>query len=301
MKITIITSEPLGSYHLAPLYQAMKKSSAHFTHLIPYPEKTQGEPWLRVTSDLSIIKDTDKLIVAGGGFSAWSQAIISQANRLGVPVILTELALGGGFAHQGDLTINGYTVIGEDSKKLLLTSGIKKIIEVTGTPQLDSILPWKPSPNSFLLLSTSARAERDPSELLFKVGSYLVDKGHQVTVRPRPREDKSIWNGFIIDNSPNITEVASGSSIVVAYPGTPVPIVAATGVPIIGCVPNLEFKKVLSINQNKIFSNWVSELRSFGEIVSTAKPADPFLVKQIVGPIGDSANRIVNYWLNFKI
>jgi len=279
----------------------MKKSGAYFTHLIPYPEKTQGEPWFRVTSDLSIIKNTDKLIVAGGGFSAWSQAVVSQANRAGVPVILTELALGGGFAIQGDLTINGYTVIGEDSKKLLLTTGIKKIIEVTGTPQLDSILPWKPIPNSFLLLSTSARADRDPSELLFNVGSYLVDRGHQVTVRPHPREDKSIWNGFLVDNSPNITEVASRSSLVVAYPGTPVPIVAAIGVPVIGCVPNLEFKKVLSSRQNKIFSNWISELHSIEEVLSTAKPTDPLLVKQIVGPVGDSANRIVNFWLNFKI
>ena len=300
MKITIITSEPLGSYHISPLYQAMRQSTALFTHLIPYPEKTQGSPWDKISSDLSIIKSSDRLIVAGGGFSAWTQAVVAQANRAGVPVILTELALGGGFAQQNNYIINGYTVIGADSKKMLRASGVKKKIEVTGSPQLDQISPWLPVPNSFLLLSTSDRATRDPSELLLKIGSYLLSKGHKVVVRPHPREEIRVWSNFEIDHSPNITEVASKSSFVISYPGTPVPLVAGTGVPVIGCSPHIGFRSILSGNQNKIITNWVNEIDSVESAINNAGPADPLLVKQIVGPIGDAANQIIKFWLSFK-
>lgn len=70
MRVTIVTAEPLGAYHLTPLAAAIAASDASFTHLVPYEEPTQGHSAAVTTTSVTAIDRCDRLVITGGTLSA---------------------------------------------------------------------------------------------------------------------------------------------------------------------------------------------------------------------------------------
>ena len=294
--IVLITSEPLGAYHISPMYEEMRLRSSKFTHLIPYPENLQGEPWINISTSLSIIDSCDVVILAGGGFSAWSEAVLSYANGLGKPIYITELAYGSFVAKPNLIKINKVSVLTPASKNLICeTLPISpKNVSITGSPQIVLNIDQKGS--LVLLLSTSDMAYRDLSTNLIEVANYLEEKKIPYIVRCHPREDKSLWEGHALSSSPLLSDDLALAKIVVAYSGTPTLNVVASGIPLINLAPNDNFTSIIPSIYNPILPNWASNFEDVITLLDNYSLPDTEIIEALLGDNDKAAKQIVDFW-----
>lgn len=295
-KLTIITAEPLGAYHLAPMYDEMRVRKSIFTHLVPYPEKLQGEPWQNISSTLSSVKSSDKVILAGGGFSAWSEAVLAFANKLALPIYISELAYGSFTKKPADIEINKVSVLSPVNMKIICDtlSISQKRVYVTGSPQV--LLSRKQKGGVVLLLSTSDMIARDRSANLIKVAEYLQRNNITYLVRTHPREDRSIWYGHPLSNTPLLIDDLSNSEFVVAYSGTPSLNVVASGVPLINLEPNDSFTNAIPRIYKSILPN---SARNFEEVITLLHNytiPNKVVIETLLGNNENAAKNIVDFW-----
>lgn len=297
MRIVIVTAEPRGAYHLAPLVEALKEAPVSFTHLVPYPEPVQGDPVVEVSSHASVIAECDRLVVTGGTFSAWTELAARQATRLGKPVVFSELAyVGNAEPITPCVPVALATALSADGaasvSRYLAVSGVL----ITGTPALDDLPAWKPVARRALLLSTSDMALRDPELSLLAVAHALRDRGWDVRVRTHPREDRMPWKGFEIVNSETQAESAASAQVVVGYPGSAHVLAAAVGVPVIALSPNATLAAVFSEPQAAAMSAHAYSAAEVLDLIETAQSPEPALVEAVVGPVGGASHRLVGLW-----
>jgi hypothetical protein len=279
-----------------PLYKEMGLRDSIFTHLVPYPEKLQGEPWCNISSSLSSISTCEKIILAGGGFTAWSEAVLSYANQLGIPVYLSELAYGSFSKKPNGIHIDKVSVLTPVSKTIVCeTLSIRsENVFVTGSPQVLCNLEQKG--DTVLLLSTSDLITRDPSANLIKIANYLRNNSIPYLVRTHPREDQSIWDGFPLSTTPLLSGDLSKAKMVVAYTGTPSLNVVASGLPLINLAPNDNFTSIIPPNYNVILPNLA---RNFDEVIALLNNnviPSKSLVDSLLGNNDKAAKNIVDFW-----
>lgn len=286
----------MGAYHLMPLYKEMGLRDSIFTHLVPYPEKLQGEPWCNISSSLSSINTSEKIILAGCGFTAWSEAVLSYANQLGVPVYLSELAYGSFSKKPNDMHIDKVSVLAPVSKtKVCKTLSIRpENVYATGSPQVLCNLEQKG--DTVLLLSTSDLITRDPSANLIKIANYLRNNCMPYLVRTHPREDKSIWDGFPLSTTPLLSGDLSKAKMVVAYPGTPSLNVVASSIPLINLAPNDNFKSIIPPYYKPILANWGRNLDEVVALLYNYATPNKHLVESLLGRNDKAAKNIVDFW-----
>jgi hypothetical protein len=294
--IVIITSEPLGAYHIMPMHEEMRLRFSKFTHLIPYPEDLQGEPWVNISTSLSIIDSCDRVILAGGGFSAWSEAVLSYANGLGKPIHITELAYGSFVAKPNLIKINKVSVLTPASKNLICeTLPINPVnVSITGSPQTALNIDQKGG--LVLLLSTSDMLYRDFSTNLIQVANYLEEKKIPYIVRCHPREDKSLWDGHPLSTSPLLSDDLALAKIVVAYSGTPSLNVVASGIPLINLAPNDNFTSIIPEIYNSILLNWASNFDDVITLLDKSSLPDLEIIEALLGNNDKAAKQIVDFW-----
>jgi hypothetical protein len=297
MRIVIATAEPRAAYHLLPLAKALKESQNTFVHLAPYPEPVQGEAIMDVTSQLSVIKDCDRVVVTGGTLSAWTELVCRYASTLGKPVIYTQLA-----------NVTNTSPVAPRVSTALATAlsmdGVDAVsrylqmsdVSVTGTPALDELPAWNPVPKSALLLSTSEMTRRDPSLQLLAAAVSLRQHGWDVRVRTHPREDRTPWDAFDIIDGETQAESASSAQVVIGYPGSAHVLAAAVGVPVIALSPNEALASVFTERQAAGMSAHAQSATEVLSVIDSVHTPDPLLVAAVVGPLGGASQRIVNLW-----
>ena len=300
MHIVIATAEPRGAYHLAPLHRAFRASGHRFTHLVPYPEPVQGTAWEETSSDLGVLDLADRVVLTGGGYTPWTELIAHRAHALGIPVIVSELAYGvsenlrdrprptllTAMSPAGALVLSSYHGVALDE------------VPVTGTPLLDTLPVWEPVASRALLLSSAQMQDRDPDGLLQAIAARLRELGYDVIVRCHPREDHSVWEGFTIDSSPTPAQAARTAGVVIGYPGSAHPIVAALGVPVVGVAPTEALRNALPPEQSRIIPTWLYSLADLEPALGSAVPSDTALLEFVNGPLGGSAERLVEHWVS---
>jgi len=297
MHIVIATAEPRAAYHLLPLAKALKESQNTFVHLVPYPEPVQGEAIMDVTSQLSVIKDCDRVVVTGGPLSAWTELVCRYASTLGKPVIYTQLA---NVANTSPVAPRVSTALAT----ALSMDGVDAVsrylqmsdVSVTGTPALDELPAWNPVPKQALLLSMSEMTRRDPSLQLLAAAVLLRRHGWDVRVRTHPREDRTPWDAFDVINGETQVESASSAQVVIGYPGSAHVLAAAVGVPVIALSPNEALASVFTERQSAAMSAHAQSATEVISLVDSVRPPDRSLVEVVVGPLGDASRRIVDLW-----
>jgi hypothetical protein len=296
--IVIITSEPLGAYHIAPMYEEMSSRFFKFTHLIPYPEALQGEPWVNISSSLSILDSCDRVILAGGGFSAWSESVLSYASSLGKPIYLTELSYGSFVSKPKFININKVSALTPANKILIcktLPISPEKVV-VTGSPQI--IPNMEHIGDLVLLLSTSDMLIRDSSANLIEVANYLQKNKIPYLIRCHPREDKSPWKGHPLSCSPLLGEDLSLAKIVVAYTGSPSLNVVASGIPLINLAPNDNFTNILPNTYKSILPNWASNYEDVIILLDEFSLPNTESIEALLGNNNQAARQIVDFWVS---
>ena len=301
MNIVIATAEPLGAYHLVPLYPAMGAATLaghSFTHLIPYPEKVQGEPWRSTSADLSVLEAADLVVLTGGGYTAWTELLARECVRIGVRFVITELAYGAqsdGQEHPRPMALSAMSPAGAANLSRYHNWNQGDIV-ITGTPLLDDLPVWQPVVDRVLLLSSVESDTRDPDGVLKKIAGDLVAAGKHVVVRCHPREDRSIWDGFELDTSTTPARAASNAEIVIGYPGSAHPIAAAIGVPVVAVAPTAALRDALPTEQASVIPTWITDLSQV-ELLSHAVPTSASVLYATNGPSGNSGERVVEFWL----
>ena len=170
-----------------PLYEEMNKRDSLFIHLVPYPETLQGQPWGNVSSSLSSVDQCDTLILAGGGFTAWSESILTYATRMRKRIYLSELAYGSFANYRHGIKFDKVSALNHISKvKFCEKHSFKSNdVIVTGSPQ--AVVGKKITGSYILLLSTSDMSLRDPDKNLIEVATYLKNNDIPYKVRLHPR------------------------------------------------------------------------------------------------------------------
>lgn len=297
--IVIVTAEPRGAYHLAPLGEALQASRHDFTHLIPYPEPVQGEAVIEVTSKLSVVGSCDRLVVTGGTWSAWTEAVARHAHTQGKPIVFSELAAVSDAAPASPpIPVNRVTALSADGAASLARHLKVEVaaVEVTGTPALDKLPSWSPKEKQALLLSTSDMSLRDPELSLLATARALKESGWDVRVRTHPREDPTPWSGFTIVADETQVESASKAQVVVGYPGSAHVLAAAVGVPVIALAPTAELAAVFTERQAASMSMNVTSSDDVLAHIGSVQAPDRRAVEAVVGPVGGAAQRVVHMW-----
>lgn len=297
----IATAEPLGSYHLESLHTEMRAASANghgFCHLIPYPEPVQGRGWDDTTSALSVLEHADLVVITGGGFTAWSELVARRCQQLGVRFVVSELAYGAqpdGLNHPKPYAVSALSPAGAENLARYHEIPVNDIV-VTGTPLLDAMPPWQPEPGRVLVLSSVDVPSRDPDRVLMAFADTLMKQGHEIVVRCHPREDPSLWAGYVLDESPSVVLAARHAELVIGYPGSAHPIVAALGVPVIAVAPTQALRDALPPAQASVIPTWAHGLSDL-EKLADARSTSQEYIEYANGPIGGSAKRMVSFWL----
>jgi len=298
MLIVIATGEPRGAYHLEPLYGSMESSPSNYTHLLPYPEPVQGRAWSNVSSDPSIINRANLVVITGGGFTAWSELVALRSENLNIPWVVSELAYGSqpdAATHPYPKALSSMSLAGAELFAAYHHFNLDEVV-ITGTPLLDNLPIWRPVVKRALILSSADAAIRDPSGVLKTIAHRLVNDGWQVFVRTHPREDQSAWRGFTLDNSPTPAIAASSAEVVIGYPGSAHPICAAIGVPTVAVTPTSDLLFALPPSHRTVIPTWI---KSFDELdLNFLNASSPSTVEYVCGPIGGSAQRVVDFWIS---
>lgn len=296
MKILIVTGEPLGAYHISPLYNLFDNSDHYFAHLIPYPEKVQGTPCKNLVSDFSMIKDFDRLIVIGGGLSLWSEMVFNYAIDLGIEVLFSELAFGSKGRIDGKLKAVGYSSMNITGAEVIADAFNidKRNILVTGSPHLSPLPKFIPVRDRVLLLSTANSIEFDRKGLLKSYGRHLQGNGYDVIVRPHPREDESYWSGFRVERSLRVIDAISASEYLVGYPGTAFIFGSSLGVKMIGLTPGGSSN--LERLYDPIFSKFISSEVDFNFNLNKLESPNSSFLERFNPFREDSGEMLVKFW-----
>lgn len=301
MDVVVVTAEPRGAYHLAPLASSFKRTHARFTHLVPYPEPVQGPvaEAVTVTADYGVLDNCDRLVVTGGKFSAWTEFVARRAVGLGVPVVFSELAyVTTGLVPRTPLFFEQVTALSPNGAECVsrYLQVPRSSVFVSGTPALDGAPEWEPNEREVVLFSTVDAANRDPSFLLRSSALMLQEEGWSVRVRVHPREDVSYWQGFSIVSEETVPVSAARASVVVGYPGTAMVLALAVGVPVVSVAPTEELRQVLTARQRAAIAQHPESVTAVVDAVKCAQRPKPKLVAPLVGPLGGSGDRIVGVW-----
>ena len=298
--IVLVTSEPRAAYHIAPLMKAAGRRNAAITHLVPYPEPVQGDPWPATTSDPRVLESAERIVLTGGTLSAWTELIARRANERGVPVRFVELATIGDEREQAVPTIEAACAISAATADILAERFAldRTRVQITGTPLLDEAPSWRPQPRRCVLFSTVDAAERDPAGELRRVGEQLRNQGWDVRVRCHPRENQQQWGGFTLCDATSPTLSAAEARLMIGYPGTAHAVVAAMGCPVIAVEPAHMRSAQLPVTQRRLITGWYESAEEVIAGMAAAQPAAPALIEDAVGPVGGAAERIVSFIVN---
>ena len=107
-----------------------------------------------------------------------------------------------------------------------------------------------------------------------------------------PREDRKLWEQYEISPVPSV-QASATAECAIGIPGTVFPIVAAVGVPLVGCVdPALQVPDYIL----DVCSSTIDSPDQAIDAIESARPASRGDVFAAVGPIGGSARRLYSAW-----
>lgn len=239
MRVAIVTAEPLGAYHLAPFRSLLTDPAHSFHHLIPYDESTQGLGFNTVTH-LDFLHTCDKLVITGGSFSPWTEAVGFYANSISLPVVYSELAFVPRTQNPSKVSpvVTDFTAMGELSRSFLQSYLNTESQGVLSGAPLSQSLPNVPKvPNRVVLFSTDDPVTIDPGLTIVTAGKILQSLGFEVIVCLHPRGvDHDLWEGFSTMKGSNL-EVVASASLGFGFIGSVTPLTVNVDTPFIGFDP----------------------------------------------------------------
>jgi hypothetical protein len=300
--IVIATSEPDAGYHLAPLArQAVEAFGAdgvmHLTDAeMPLHPGHGQRASVPATADMSVLDGAKLLVLAGSAVTSWTEQVAAHADRQGVPVVFSELALLNRSPRVHRLPPLAGATAGSAASRARLAEHLQispSRIVVTGYPFLDALSgkenPIRNGGTAIRVLAVpSAHEEYD--ELLMQAATSAVAAGMAVQVRPHPRVPRD-WSPLTVNVTAALRDAILWADVVLTVSGSAALAAAAQRVPAvypldaIGQVP----AELLAIGH-------VATLEGVAQALLGAFQLPADVATHVCGPIGGAGQSVVNCW-----
>ncbi|HEY1180239.1 MAG TPA: hypothetical protein VGF17_29125, partial [Phytomonospora sp.] len=175
--------------------------------------------------------------------------------------------------------------------------GTRRPISVVGSPQTDDLPRHTPEPGTVLVLTSVTKSDgtggsAPGTQLLLDAAASLAAAGKHILVGLHPREDRTLWERYEISAVPSV-QASARAEAAIGIPGTVFPLVAAVGVPLVGCVdPRLQIPGYLL----DVCSRTITGAGEAVDAVAAARPVPRDVLYEAAGPIGGSARRLLKAW-----
>ncbi|MDO0934040.1 hypothetical protein QQY66_20970 [Streptomyces sp. DG2A-72] len=297
LRVLIATNEPWGTYHVQPLLAETRRRRWSVTQLVPDLSRiTPGEPVPVATPDTA--PAADLLVVTGAG--DWPLECAERFARL--PSAASSLAYLGPQEAPGarQLRHRLRTITSSspaEARAFAGYLGTRRRIRVVGSPQTDTLPEHRPEPGLVLVLTSVTHPDdtggsAPGTELLLAATAQLAASGRRILVGLHPRENPAFWDRYEISKVPSI-QAAARAEAAIGIPGTVFPLVAAVGVPLVGCTdPALTVPEYLL----SVCSSTIDDPAEAVRAVTGARLPSPDVLADAVGPIGGSAARLLDVW-----
>ncbi|MFD1547454.1 hypothetical protein [Nonomuraea guangzhouensis] len=296
-RVLIATNEPWGTYHAAPLLPEARRLGWEVVQLVPDRSGIKpGDPVPVATPDEN--PRGDLLVVTGAG--DWPADCAARLRHL--PLIASSLAyqlpVEAPRAKEFRERLRAITASSPAEAKVFDDYlGTRRPITVVGTPQTDDLPRHVPEAGTVLVLtsvtkSSSTGGSAPGTDLLLAAAERLAAAGKHILVGLHPREDRSLWERYEISAVPSV-QASARAEAAIGIPGTVFPVVAAVGVPLVGCTdPRLQIPDYLL----SVCTHTISSADDAVTAVETAEPVSREVLYEAVGPIGGSARRLFKVW-----
>ncbi|HEY3557041.1 MAG TPA: hypothetical protein VGL05_06250 [Kribbella sp.] len=296
-RVLLATNEPWGTYHAQPLLAEAVRRGWELVQVVP--DLTQIKPGDPVTvATLNDVPQADLLVVNGA--SDWPADVAAALRRL--PLVASSLAYlkpqeaprAKEFRSRLELVTAASPA---ESEVFAAYLGWKRRVRMVGSAQTDNLPAYAPRKDRVLVLTSVTHPDQTGNaapgtQLLLDAAAKLQAAGKQIVVGLHPREDRTRWDQYDISALGSVPESAS-VECAVGIPGTVFPIVAAVGVPLVGCVdPKLQVPDYIL----NVCSSTIDAPEDAVAAIANAEPASRGAVFDAVGPIGGSARRLYSAW-----
>ncbi|MBF8187220.1 hypothetical protein ITP53_16050 [Nonomuraea sp. K274] len=296
-RVLIATNEPWGTYHAAPLLPEARRLGWEVVQLVP--DRSQVKPDDPVTvATPDELPEADLLVVTGAG--DWPADCAARLRRL--PLVAASLAYQlpeeAPRAKEFRGRLRAITASSPAEAKVFDDYlGTRRPITVVGTPQTDDLPRHAPEAGTVLVLTSVTRSSdtggsAPGTELLLAAAERLAADGRHILVGLHPREDRSLWEKYEISAVPSV-QASARAEAAIGIPGTVFPIVAAVGVPLVGCTdPRLRIPDYLL----SVCTHTITTADDAVTAVETAEPVSRKVLYEAAGPVGGSARRLFKVW-----
>ncbi|AQZ64400.1 hypothetical protein BKM31_25675 [[Actinomadura] parvosata subsp. kistnae] len=296
-RVLIATNEPWGTYHAAPLLPEARRLGWDLAQLVPDRSGIKpGDPVPVVLP--GEVSEADLLVVTGAG--DWPADCAARLRR--VPLVASSLAyqlpVEAPRAKEFRGRLRAVTASSPAEAAVFDDYlGTRRPIEVVGTPQTDDLPRHAPEAGTVLVLTSVTRSSESGgsapgTELLLAAAERLAAAGRHILVGLHPREDRSLWERYEISTVPSV-QASARAEVAIGIPGTVFPVVAAVGVPLVGCTdPALRIPDYLL----SVCSSTITSADDAVTAIGTARPVSRKVLYEAVGPVGGSARRLFKVW-----
>ncbi|MFC5826432.1 hypothetical protein [Nonomuraea insulae] len=297
-RVLIATNEPWGTYHAAPLLPEARRLGWEVVQLVP--DRSGIKPGDPVpVALLDEIKEADLLVVTGAG--DWPAECAARLRRL--PLVASSLAYQlpseAPRAKEFRGRLRAITASSPAEAAVFddyLGTGRRRI-EVVGTPQTDDLPRRAPEADTVLVLTSVTKSDESGgsapgTELLLAAAERLAAAGKHILVGLHPRENRALWEQYEISSVASV-QASARAQAAIGIPGTVFPVVAAVGVPLVGCTdPALQIPGYLL----SVCTHTITSADDAVTAVDTAEPVSRKVLYEAVGPVGGSARRLFKVW-----
>nr|SBO95167.1 hypothetical protein BN4615_P4683 [Nonomuraea gerenzanensis] len=296
-RVLIATNEPWGTYHAAPLLPEAQRLGWELAQLVP--DRTGIKPGDPVpVALLDEVTDADLLVVTGAG--DWPADCAARLRR--VPLVASSLAyqlpVEAPRAKEFRGRLRAITASSPAEAKVFDDYlGTRRRIDVVGSPQTDALPAHAPEAGTVLVLTSVTRSTQTGgsapgTELLLAAAERLAAAGKHILVGLHPREDRSLWERYEISTVASV-QASARAEVAIGIPGTVFPVVAAVGVPLVGCTdPALQIPGYLL----SVCSHTITSADDAVTAAQSAEPVSRKVLYEAVGPVGGSARRLFKVW-----
>lgn len=296
-RVLIATNEPWGTYHVKPLLPEAQRLGWDVVQLVPdLTGVTPGDPVQVATLD--DVPRADLLVVTGAG--DWPADCAAALKRL--PLVASSLAyllpVEAPRAHEFRRRLRAVTASSPAEASVFDDYlGTRRRISVVGSPQTDDLPVHAPEDGTVLVLTSVTKSDgtggsAPGTQLLLDAAESLAAAGKHILVGLHPREDRTLWEQYEIATVPSV-QASARAEAAIGIPGTVFPMVAAVGVPLVGCVdPALQIPDYIL----SVCSSTITDAGNAVAATEAARPAPSDVLYEAVGPVGGSAKRLLEVW-----
>ncbi|WP_233159107.1 hypothetical protein [Pseudonocardia sp. MH-G8] len=297
VRVLIATNEPWGTYHAEPLLAEAQRRGWTLTQLVPDRSEIDADEAVPVAV-AGAFPEADLLVVTGAG--DWPADCLAQLPAL--PVVASSLAylLPQEAPRAGEVRSRvGAATASSSAEAAAFRAhlGLPGEARVVGSAQTDDLPQRAAEPGTVLVLTSVTHedetgAAAPGAQLLLDSARRLADAGRRIVVGLHPREDRELWSEYEISEVPSV-QASAVAEVAIGIPGTVFPLVAAVGTPLVGCIdPALEIPDHL----RDVCSAVIDDAGAAVAAVDTARPLAADALTAAVGPVGGSAQRLLDVW-----